>query len=305
MSPVRRPAKTEAATRIFALVARAARTAVVLRRGPSKQVRMLLWNLATDEITPGQWLSGRIYDERCGISPDGSLVVYFAGKFKTKLGTFTAVSRPPFFTALALWPDGSTWGGGGFFESDRRLILNYGYVLPELNANAGMPPDFVVGTITDYRERHPEQENELAQQGWRLKSKGKDATATPEMRYVYSPPWVYAKAQPTDADVTLERSTLGMAEINGPLRVYAYRVVRAPRRSEGKPDTEDLGRLDWADWDHDGSLLFAREGCLFRRDLGAAKARPKLVADLRDQVFTNVLPPEEARAWPTPGRRRI
>ncbi len=294
---------TEASTRIFALVARAARTAVVLRRGPTKQVRMLLWNLATDEITPGQWLSGRIYEERCGISPDGALVVYFAGKFKTKLGTFTAVSRPPFFTALALWPEGSTWGGGGFFESDRKLILNYGYVLPELNANAGMPPDFVVGDITDYRKHHPEEENELAQQGWRLKSKGKDGIATPEMRYVYSPPWVYAKAQPTGAPVTLERSTLGMAEVNGPFTVHAYRLVRAPRRRESEPVAEELGRLDWADWDHDGSLLFAREGCLFRRDLRAAKAQPKLVADLRDQVFSNVLPTDEAREWPKPGNR--
>ena len=120
---IRRLTKTHTATRLFGLVARDARTAVVLRRGPSKHVRMLLWDLATDEITPGQWLAGRVYDPRCGVSPDGQLVVYFAGKFGTKLRTFTAVSRPPYFTALALWPEGSTWGGGGFFEENRKLIL--------------------------------------------------------------------------------------------------------------------------------------------------------------------------------------
>lgn len=290
MPPGLRPKHTRASTRIFALVARAARTAVVLRRGPSKQVRMLLWNLATDEITPGQWLSGRIYEERCDISPDGSLFVYFAGKFKTELGTFTAVSRPPFFTALALWPDGSTWGGGGFFESDDELVLGYGYVLPELNANAAMPPSFQVRDITDYRKRHPEDDNALAQRGWHLKSRGKDAGGTPEMRHVYSPPWVFTKACPGRPQVTLERSTLGTGEVDGPFVVYAYRVQA--------PVAEDLGRLDWADWDHDGSLLFARNGCLFRRDVRTPDTEPMLVADLRDQVFTNVLPPDEARRWP-------
>jgi len=63
---VRGPARTDRACRLFGLVARDARTAVVFRRGPSKQVRMLRWDLATDAVTPGQWLSGRIYAERCG-----------------------------------------------------------------------------------------------------------------------------------------------------------------------------------------------------------------------------------------------
>lgn len=98
---------SEAATRIHCVVARDVRTAVVFRRGPTKKVRMLLWDLARDVITGGQWLAGRIYDSRCDISPDGKLVVYFAGKFKTKIATFTAVSRPPYFTALALWPMGA------------------------------------------------------------------------------------------------------------------------------------------------------------------------------------------------------
>lgn len=142
----RRSKQSEASARTFGLVAAKARTAVVFRRGPTKQVQMLRWDLASDEVMPGQWLSGRIYDGRCGLSPNGRLVVYFAGKFKTKLGTFTAVSRPPYFTALALWPDGSTHGGGGFFEGDRRLILHYARVIDELNGNAGMPRTSRSGT---------------------------------------------------------------------------------------------------------------------------------------------------------------
>jgi hypothetical protein len=81
MGPTRSKS-TPASTRLHAIVARDVRRAVVFRRGPSKQVRMLLWDLKTDEIMGGQWLSGRIYDGRCGLSPDGKLLVYFAGKLQ-------------------------------------------------------------------------------------------------------------------------------------------------------------------------------------------------------------------------------
>jgi hypothetical protein len=294
---IRRLTKTEPATRLFGLVARDARIAVVFRRGPSKQVRMLLWDLATDEITAGQWLAGRIYDTRCGISPDGKLLVYFAGKFKTKLGTFTAVSRPPFFTALALWPDGSTYGGGGFFEENRKLILNYNAIPRVLSGGATLPDDFVVSP-RDVRTRHHREEAADAQQGWMLKSKGSDGVPTREMRYVFSPPWVHEKPHPTRTGLTLERSTLGMFEVNGPSSVHGYRLCEAPRRGGSGTIAEELGRLDWADWDHDGTLLFAEDGCLYRRDLLAREARLKRVADLRNQAFVNLRPPDNAQVWP-------
>lgn len=297
----RGPSRTDRACRLFGLVARDARTAVVFRRGPSKQVRMLRWDLATDAVTPGQWLSGRVYAERCGLSPDGRLVVYFAGKFKTKLGTFTAVSRPPYFTALALWPEGSTYGGGGYFEDDRTLILNYRCALKELNDGATIPASFVVGHLGDDRPRRPDGDTAAASQGWSLASKGADGAPTAALRYGYAPPRVYEKPHPTRAGVSLERNALGMGEVNGPFVVYGYRVLVAPSGRAREPAATELGRLDWADWDHDGSLLYAADGRLYRRDVSAGAAdapRVKLVADLRDQVFESVPAPDEARRWP-------
>jgi hypothetical protein len=300
-STERGPARTERACRLFALVARDARTAVVFRRGPSKQVRMLRWDLATDAVTPGQWLSGRIYEERCGLSPDGKLVVYFAGKFKTKLGTFTAVSRPPYFTALALWPEGSTYGGGGFFADDHTLILNYQCVLKELNDGVGVPASFVVSHLGEYRARHPGDETTAASHGWSQTSKGAEGEPTPALRYVYSPPWIHAKPHPTRGGVTLERSTRGVGAVNGPFTVCDYRVLVTPSGRAKEPAAIDLGRLDWADWDHSGSLLYATDGCLYRRDVSGRAAdapRVKRVADLRDQLFENVRAPDDARRWP-------
>jgi hypothetical protein len=38
-------------------------------------------------------------------------------------GTWTAISTPPYFTALAIWPALGRWTGGGFFDGSARIIL--------------------------------------------------------------------------------------------------------------------------------------------------------------------------------------
>jgi len=38
-------------------------------------------------------------------------------------GSWTAVSRPPYFSALAIWPSRGTWTGGGYFRSEREIVL--------------------------------------------------------------------------------------------------------------------------------------------------------------------------------------
>ena len=111
--------------RIYALLAKAAPRAVIFRRGPSKQVLLLGWNTATDEITEGQWFKGRIYERRCDLSPDGELLLYFAASYRAPYFSWSAISKPPFLTALALWPKGDAWGGGGLFKAGDRIALNH------------------------------------------------------------------------------------------------------------------------------------------------------------------------------------
>ena len=108
-------------------MARSAPVAVVLRRGPSAWVHLTLWHTDTDVFAPGAWVRGRIYEEKCDLSPDGQLFVYAAFKgnrFRTSYtDSWTAVSRPPWLHALVLWPMGTTYGGGGRFVGPRRLVL--------------------------------------------------------------------------------------------------------------------------------------------------------------------------------------
>ncbi len=103
--------------------------AVVVRRGPSKWVQILLWDTKTDSIEPGSWFHGRIYEEGCSLSPDGQLFAYFATKYhgpKTRgvNYAYTAISRPPWLKALAIWPMDDTWGGNTKFVDNQTLMID-------------------------------------------------------------------------------------------------------------------------------------------------------------------------------------
>jgi hypothetical protein len=113
--------------RLFVIMARDAPVAVVLRRGPASWAQLSLWNTDRDTFTHGAWFRGRLYEDKCDLSPDGTLFVYAAlqgRRFATSYtGSWTAVSRPPWLHALVLFPMGTTYGGGGRFVESRRLVL--------------------------------------------------------------------------------------------------------------------------------------------------------------------------------------
>jgi hypothetical protein len=113
--------------RLFVVLAREAPIGVILRRGPAAWYHVILWHTDTDEFDHGAWFKGRIYEERCDLSPDGQVFLYFAlqgSRWRTTYkGTWTAVSRPPWLQALVLWPHGDTWGGGGRFVGERKVAL--------------------------------------------------------------------------------------------------------------------------------------------------------------------------------------
>lgn len=118
------------APRLFVIMAARAPLAVIIRRGPASWVQLVLWDTKRDRFTPGSWFRGRIYEEKCDLSPDGELFVYAAlqgRKFNTGYGhAWTALSRPPWLHALVLWPMHTTYGGGGRFVGNRQLILRGG-----------------------------------------------------------------------------------------------------------------------------------------------------------------------------------
>lgn len=125
--------------RLHLYFARHATLAVILRQGPRKLSRLILWNQADDSFIDGQWLKSRVYAERCDISADGRYFLYFAldGHWGSPtMGSYTALSRSPWFTALALYPQGDTWGGGGRFLDAQRYLIDSDPKAPDIIGRA-------------------------------------------------------------------------------------------------------------------------------------------------------------------------
>ena len=102
--------------------------AAIVKRGPSDWSHILLWDTSSDTIQSGSWFHGRIYENGCSVSPNGELFAYFATKYhgaKTREVDYawTAISKLPYLTALALWPQSDTWGGRTSFVDNRTLIV--------------------------------------------------------------------------------------------------------------------------------------------------------------------------------------
>ena len=118
------------APRIHVLLAGQAPLGLVIRRGPSKSVATLLWDRKHDEFRLGQWLRGRIYERRCDLSPDGKHFLYFAmnGRWDSEArGSWTAISRAPYLRAIAIFPKGDCWHGGGLWTGKSNYWLNDGH----------------------------------------------------------------------------------------------------------------------------------------------------------------------------------
>jgi hypothetical protein len=111
------------------LFASAADEAIVFRRGPSNWYHLVRWDTAHDKFEHGAWLRGRIYEDKCDLSPDGRLLLYFVHQGRKARSSYTdawtGVSRSPWLAALALWPHGATYGGGGRFTGLRHVMLRH------------------------------------------------------------------------------------------------------------------------------------------------------------------------------------
>lgn len=112
--------------RLFVITARDAARAIVIARGPAAWAHLIAWDTEHDTFEHGAWFRGRIYETKCDLSPSGALLVYSAfkggGSRTSYTDSYTALSRPPWLFALALWPMGTTYGGGGRFVDERRLV---------------------------------------------------------------------------------------------------------------------------------------------------------------------------------------
>ncbi len=250
--------------RLHVLLAREAPVGVILRRGLSKSVCTIRWNLIADQFEIGQWLRGRIYERRADLSPDGRYLIYFAmnGKWSSKSrGSWTAVSRAPWLKAIAFYPKGDCWLGGGLFTAASTYWLNDGCSDAALEC-AEVRRDVKFRPAGGHGGECPSvYYPRLLRDGWTLRTRIDGGTGCA----------VFEKVHPSKGWI---------------LRKFAHEEVGAPPGrgcywDEHELEQPELGRLlsfpkwEWADFRGD-TVLWAEGGCIRRarvrgRDIGDAE----------------------------------
>lgn len=266
--------------RLHVLFARSAPVGVIIRRGPSRQVRVILWRTDTDTFEAGQWLKGRIYGERVSLSPDGNLMAYFAMDARAvrtrrakaedgSKGSWIALSRPPYLTALAIWFLGDTWGGYSSFFGNRSLGVSIHY---DLEQDLPIPEGFQISRIS----RHHDV---LKDRGWKERSWA--VLMNPRYRKPLRNTSIFLEFEPW-------YRKLGLAN-----RKSRFWLINSETRQSRELDCQ------YAEVDPHGRLVVLNEGKVFaaavQEDLTFA---PEEMADLNEMRFQPLPPPDWARQWP-------
>jgi len=278
-----------APARLFVLLAREAPAGVILRRGPSDWVQMIHWDTKNDVFTPGQWFHGRVYEYKCDLNPNGKFIVYHAykrgnrGAHPDYGNAWTAISRPPYFTALALWPHYNGYGGGSYFPKHNVMLLNHldenrvphpkhqppkGWNILEADEYAHMP--FSIYSMIQLRDgwrpvgEAGKSPHFSAGFGKRIERRGRDVWIH---GLLFGKSRKFPTLAKTQSGMKLICDFMGYSEqetrgryrfhLYNPVPIYWYRMI-----SEKNGLEYELEDAIWADIDGRGRIVLAKDGKL-------------------------------------------
>lgn len=266
--------------RIYGIMAREAPVCVLFRRGPSKWTQLVKWHTASDTFDAGQWFKGRIYEHRSDLTPNGRFLVYFASKINAHTVqdsggytyAWTAISEPPQFKAIALWPKGDCWHGGGLFASNGAVWLNHrpDTAQPHPNHNSSMfkvtPNPQAAG------EDEPIHSMRLERDGWHCVQQGK-FTMQGRSGWKTEQTEIWEKEGRVGKRLRRELLKIDFKSYGGPY-IEQFSLVK----KNDAPVT--IADASWAELDQRGALVFARFGKLFRGALTKQGIEEKELTDL-------------------------
>lgn len=272
--------------RLAVFLARTVRVGVILRRGPKRWAQLVHWDRASDRFTPGQWFRGRVYERRCDLSPDGRLFICFAAKHGRQrdpdnIGeAWTAISRPPYFTALALWTNVGSWYGGGVFKADRHVLL-------DVTCSAEPHPKFRAKglKIGHCPAKSSPWEQRLVLNGWELVERGID----PRTERRVGRREVWRKPHPNKQMVLFRQ----MEEVDFSRQGKSYAETIWLETGD---DLLPLSGAEWADWDGD-RLVFTRGGALWQAPPERGVKQAECLFDFNSLRPKEIAPPGWARQW--------
>jgi hypothetical protein len=261
-----------APARLSVILAAEAPVAVILRRGPSEWVRCIRWDTARDLFELGQWFRGGIGP--ASLSPNGEFMAYWGAKSwpPREPRAWTAISRPPYLTALAFWPYSFGWDAGGRFIDDRTFERTY------------------------WEENCPKENNEKPPPPRRL------------LKIVAAPRASRRQdSMPVLPDVVVDRHWVIRREWKRTKKseqgkgLYHIRYML----TDNGHDTDVLATAEWAGVDHRKRLVFAASGRILaaaRRMNGSLDVT--ILADLNDMTPDPEPSPAWAQSWTAPRRTR-
>lgn len=268
------------------LHARESNETVIFRRGPSKWVQLLKWNTDKDEITPGQWFKGRIYARRADLSPDGNYLIYFAAKFKESKNQYawTAISKPPYLTAIALWMKSDTFNGGGLFESSQKIYLSH--TKSESELEEGFNVDRLQVRIKEIRFPFDDIESErMKRDGW-IWSIQKDTNLN-------SADIQYSKSLNRETKVIhIGKKKTNCGHSENPFNWKSY-----IQSTKGIIEVSEYENIDA---NLDGRILLSKNGCIYACKNYEDFLRPEgihLVANLNKNEPYEMATPNEMKIW--------
>lgn len=284
---------------LFVIFAREAHQAVIFRHGPHLWTQIILWDTNADTFTDGQWFKGTIYTERCDVSPDASKMIYFAAKHYKRFNpdaavknNWTAISRPPYLTAFAMWDASDTWGGGGYFEDDNTLYITWTEQAIEAK-NQPLPEKFEVRSVFPKYDVGVEDgiyyNLLLEKRGW-VRIEG-DFSWNKILHRYESPMIVWRKDSPDHS-----HSLIWNMPLSGPDHSYKFKLLRHHDNAEFMMDSRE-----WADWDQRGRLIYTNSGDLFRGILRSDGIESVLLASFSSNKPKLIQSPAWARTWDQSG----
>lgn len=274
--------------RLSVFLAARSEIAVILRRGPSQWSQLIRWDRSRDAFVSGQWFHGRVYERRCDLSPSGRYFIYFAAKHGRRPGNgddigeaWTAISRPPYFTALAMWPNIGSWYGGGIFRDDDHIELDATCTLKP----HGTPPKSNLRIAAMQSATSP-WEQRLLRDGWKRVERG----FHPRTHMRVGRREIWEKANPHSfAKLFREVNDIDFNRYGSP-----YFESFWLEKGDNLVTIEDA---TWADWDSRDRLVFVREGKLCSGKLGESNLIERELIDLNPMRPEQIKPPPWARQW--------
>jgi hypothetical protein len=248
---------------------------------------MILWHTDTDKFESGQWVNHRVFEGESDVAPNGNLVVYGArqGRISSNQEKWVAVSRPPYFTALALWPVAGPGGGGGVFKDGQTLMLygqigdvKRGYKVP-LAVEHNIPLAPVNVTVEDHAGWFSATETvRLHRDKWRY-----DAVSKWWERWSRGDTWRLCWKRSVHLEPEKGKSTSILQDC------FAVRFRDACWL---------LVDASWAGIDQRGRLVFARDGRLFAGNVTSEGVGETLLADFSEEKPDPQPSPASALRWP-------